>query len=715
MKFMSILLSFTNNSGLTDDNVYIGFWDPSISATYGSPSQSISPMNSGTFYSLTELEGGVTINSTNSGRVYVCYNDKIGRTEPAPTPTDPYFFQRYDKFEITVIGGASTSTYVNMTSLDYWSIPMSLYALLDGATVQQSIGLLNGSTAQELYTSLLQLTNPPVSGLPGPGGVDGIPMSALVPGSFQQYGTGPTPPVFPSFCRIIGPSRYANSYPNAGIPVLPYDTMAGYLDWLFVTYGPDTESGTPVANLGNGTIANISGNFAGSTAGEENQYKAQTYQLLASISGAKGSETITLSGNGSVVGTFSMSYAYSDLLNPNGIYGANAPFTLNDNSNTTTPANDLYGWVAADFFSGLNLGIIGSSVVVASVSENPVGSLSSSDWWTIPVGSLFSNLQSSPQYYNQYAAILSQYSQAYNTPYSDRLSPNTALISVTADEADTISVVLESANIEIDVCPVSLYMNYEIPGPDQYFNPNVYAGDNSGNLVSPQNGVPCYLWANVQNNSTVTAQSVSVSFFVCIPQGSVVYPETLGTGTVDQILSGQSKKIMCTTPWTPDTSVQQHQCLTAVTTCTGSPAPSTTPGTTLQQNNYQVGLHNVQVTTVSQATDSTERSFHIIDAANAGYVEFVREPLAKKRNLLQRMGIESNIPEAPNGEILNIFRKSDEKALGERVDFIAGENQEYYTKVTVKKYEPGTAALYNVQQFENGKLIGGVSQIIIYT
>jgi hypothetical protein len=448
MQFMSINLVFENNSGVTDQDVYIGFCDPFINATY--KGGTINPMQtgSGTFYSLADLKD-IIINST-SGRVYVCYNATIGNTEPAQAPTDPYFFQRYDKFEITVL--MNGSTYVDMTSIDYWSIPMSLYASLDGNQVAQSLGLLNNSTAQELYNSLLQLTSPPVSGLTQPGGVDGLPIPALVPGSFQQFGkNGPKPPVPPFFCRIMGPSSYATITPP-GIPVLPYDTMANYLDWLLTTYGPGTTNGTPVANLGSGTIAIIAGNFAGSQAGSGKQYDPQTYNLSALISGKNRNEQIELRGNGSVVGNFSMTYAYSDLINPSGIYGANAPYSINPPP-INPPGNDLYGWVAGDFLSGLNFGIIGSNVTVPVVSEYPVGSIQSSDWWTIPVPELFSNLQPphtppTPfQNYNQYAAILSQYSQAYNSPYTDRLVPNNTLISLAPNNADTLTIVLEPATI----------------------------------------------------------------------------------------------------------------------------------------------------------------------------------------------------------------------------------------------------------------------------
>ena len=106
---------------------------------------------------------------------------------------------------------------------------MSLNTRKGGVVVGTVKGLLDGVTTQQVFDNLNKLTTPPVSGLTGPGGVDGKPMPALVPGQYQQYPGGPTPGK--TFARIIGPSSYPPAFPPPGaIPVTPYDLLQNYLE-----------------------------------------------------------------------------------------------------------------------------------------------------------------------------------------------------------------------------------------------------------------------------------------------------------------------------------------------------------------------------------------------------------------------------------------------------------------------------------------------------
>ena len=132
-----------------------------------------------------------------------------------------------------------------------------------------------------------------------------------------------------------------------------------------------------------------------------------------------------------------MVYKYSDLINPDGIYGANAPFSL-DGGGSQNPANDVYGWIAGDLFSGLNIGAVGSST---TVDGTMVGAMPSSQWFKISNTSLFQNLQpNNPTNYNQYAATLQGLSDAYNFAFSDRFAP--VLVSLNPATVDTLQISL---------------------------------------------------------------------------------------------------------------------------------------------------------------------------------------------------------------------------------------------------------------------------------
>lgn len=428
---------FSNNSGLSDKLVSIGFVSGSSTApfsiSYPDPNQlqpleiEIQPLNQvagkGNWYSLKDLGKGVSIKNF-SGRIYISY----GQTwcvvnsyyEPAQNCTDPNFFFRYDKMELTFNGNASD--VADLTSIDYWSIPMKLETFLNNTIVKTDNGVKTGKTSQMIYTQLCAITDSSQSGLSNA-------LPALVPGSFEQLPTQPGT----GFARIIGPSSYP---PIGGVPVTPYDLFENYINALIQNFGPNTTVGKLIPGLGNGIIATISGQFNGvgpnvPTSGPQS---AQAYNLTASIDT---SGTIILTGSvGSVAGTTTIVYAKSDLINPSGIYGANAPFSINKGA-LQNPANDVYGWITGDLLAGFNIGAIGSQTIIGTTK---VGAMSSSNWFTIADTSLFDSLQNVPSHYNQYAAALQKLSDAYNFAYSDRFSP--VLVSLNPAITDTLKISL---------------------------------------------------------------------------------------------------------------------------------------------------------------------------------------------------------------------------------------------------------------------------------
>lgn len=253
-----------------------------------------------------------------------------------------------------------------------------------------------------------------------------------------------------------------------------------------------------------------------------------------------------------------------------------------------------------------------------------------------------------------------------------------------------------------------------------YANPNIYPGDMNGNPVTPQSGVPCHLWAVVQNNGSIEAQAATATFYISVPSSNVLWPAAAhGSGSIPTLASGAIAKIMCTIPWIPDSSIATHQCIVGVASCLDCPAPPTVPGTPVPYDgvgrDQQVGLHNVFLSAATSKSVSTTRHFTINKAANDGYVQISREPLASNVATLQSKGVDPTLAEAPQDDILNIFRKSDGKSYGSRFDFSAGETHELYTEIELGKIQPGTAAIYHVQQFEKGQLVGGVSQIITHS
>jgi hypothetical protein len=451
MSAKSLKVTFVNNSGYASDQVSIGF--PAVAGVLGITTldgkttiQSIATdMTTGTWYTLKALEaagGGLSITSF-SGRIYVCYGDPwvpqkvaTGAYEPAQAVTDPNLFKRYDKMELTYNG--QPADVADLTSIDYWSIPMRLDTFRNDKPKETVCGLRKDTTTQQVFNGLNALTTTPAhNGTPSV-----TPIPALVPGQFTQYGSGPKPGT--TFARIIGPSSYPPLFPAPGVPVSPYPTFAKYLGYLSTTFGPGTTVGATIPGLGGGTIATIAGSFAGvgPNVPATGPQSPQTYALTATID-AGGNITLsgTLTPKSGSAAPLKMEFKSDDLNNPAGIYGGNASYSVNGGG-STTPQNDVYGWISADLFAGLNIGAVGSATVIGGTA---VGAMSSSEWFKLKPDQFFAHLQPSASYYNQWAATLQPLSEAYNFAYSDRFAP--VLVSLNPDTVETLQITLQPAAV----------------------------------------------------------------------------------------------------------------------------------------------------------------------------------------------------------------------------------------------------------------------------
>lgn len=232
-----------------------------------------------------------------------------------------------------------------------------------------------------------------------------------------------------------------------GFPITPYDLLEDYLQYLAATFGPGTQKDSVVPGLGDGVIATVAGQFAGSPgspAGPYNLAAAIDNDLNLSLSsdtqGSPANTTITIKK--------------ADLINPSGIYGSNPDNTVNGKSNTGL-TNDIYGWAIADLLGGLNIGAVGSQTKNGGIM---VGAMNSSTWFTLNPADMFAKLQPAEpkdgiRYYNQWAAALMPLSQAYNFAFTDRFTFPGAHVQVSLDQTyvNELEIVLDDATVSMSI------------------------------------------------------------------------------------------------------------------------------------------------------------------------------------------------------------------------------------------------------------------------
>lgn len=440
-------LNFTikNSSGLPSDQVYLCFTGKPVEGTIDGE-----PIKPETWIQLKTIEGKsiVFTDKTVGCRFYVYYgsdpNFSVAHSILAPDKNSA-FDKCFDKIELTFDG--SEHGCADLTAIDFWSIPMNLTTTKGKEVVQKLWGIREGHSANQILTSLHALCNPPQSSTTR----DSLKNAfTSLPDGISYQIDHPSPGLIANgsaFVRIIGPNPYppfgnppSGTFP--GFPFIPYDTFESYFQYLVDTFGPGKNPVSPFTQLGNGKIAHLKGLFAGvkkDGVDPTDLEKKQAYDFWAVIDQDC---NLTISGKSDLIDKITIQIKKWDLLAPASSYGGNPQFSLNG-GHPQSPANDLYAWILGDFFAGLNIGALGSAVLVGNV---PVGEMPSQEWFKqLPAQKLlFDKLWPAGvekrNHWNQWAEVLYPVSDAYGFAYAERFSA--PLINLDPNKVDTLELEL---------------------------------------------------------------------------------------------------------------------------------------------------------------------------------------------------------------------------------------------------------------------------------
>jgi len=369
---------------------------------------------------LSSVTGGTfNVTTASSVGVYLAYGSQFSSLTAAPTflpgGSDTYLVP-FQNFEITRTGGQGDQG--NLTNINYFTAPLSITSYSNGVQKQQTGFSQN---AQQIASTL----------------------RAISPSSEIKSGE--------TTLRFAGPS----TYPPANVP--PYQSFIPYMQSVS-TSGANQ---TAVSNL----IQNANAfNTNGSTGTTGSNYNFQ-FNLNTSFQSSGGNVTAlvmsgnittvvknNVSGNTTAGPTFSDATVTIDLTNAdnfNGlVYGQSLgqyPGTVTFGSGWTDfqtfvndPTNDLtnsgafgttQAFVVGEITSAILMGFLGNTQVVGG---NALNTMPSSDWWKLNPLVAFDEIQSNPDFYNQWANAIYAASAngAYSIPYSDRLGSGPLVNSV---------------------------------------------------------------------------------------------------------------------------------------------------------------------------------------------------------------------------------------------------------------------------------------------
>lgn len=315
----------------------------------------------------------------------------------APTFTNPGVADsnvRWDKVELSLFQSSDTIDFsvLNLSAADFFGLNLQIqtFASADAISPAQTLG--SSIDAQQMMQSLAAVAN--FSTFAVMTGADGVP----VIGS-----GGETIDVI----RVVAPSAIAAA---ATGDLYPYPSFQGYIDSF----------------QNSGSVIAVQDQFDGNTKQTGSQYLAQTFDFTATIA-ASGNLVMTGTA-GAITGTKTIAIVGTDLVA--GIYSANPPFTV-DGSPETVSTNDVYAAAVRDVLAGFDSGFVNSTEINPNTPGTSYANSSTGSWYNpAPGGDVaFQNAQTAnPTFYDQYAAVVVENSDAYGSPFSDLIAKPQAQI-----------------------------------------------------------------------------------------------------------------------------------------------------------------------------------------------------------------------------------------------------------------------------------------------
>ncbi len=342
-----------------------------------------------------------SMSSVSSGNLYFSYKS------PVAYPTAPTVAERYRFQSLEFSYSNAISSNGDLTSIDFYGIPLELQTFAPGDTVFQypldrvsyytsTASLLKAFTAVDANLSYAFMRT---DGAPFNPATDSFADFARIVGPNQLAAPGTSPIQWPPGV----PAGYTGVWPPPQGSPWPYGSFADYLDSLVAANYTFVESD-------NAVISAYTFYYTGSIAGS----RATGYTITL-IGGSREDPTITLSlpPQDTAKGGFDFAI-YGVPQNCRTLQVSGMDCT---DANVASLTNSVYGWIQADVISALNFGYMSGT---ADASNGGVGQ--SSVWYGLPpVQFPFGQARAtSDGYYNAWAALMYNHSDAYGFAFSDR-------------------------------------------------------------------------------------------------------------------------------------------------------------------------------------------------------------------------------------------------------------------------------------------------------
>lgn len=264
-------------------------------------------------------------------------------------------------------------------------------------------------------------------------------------------------------------------------------------------------------------------------------------------------------------------------------------------------------------------------------------------------------------------------------------------------------------------------------GNPWYLSPDIWtvpSDDPNDPPGVPYANVSAYVWARVHNRGTSPVTNATVRFYWSNPASAINDSTAVLIGLSNvSLAAGETKPVLCVTPWIPQWVNNGHECLIAEAFASTDPLPARSAATPYNVPAWrQMAQKNL---TIGYAMQKMAFYVHPFLAGNFGQREKVelrarRAPLDLLRPLLPGLGLTTLPHEAEGVERFGVqpYRCGDpllERQRPEMTLTLPPRHQQGVALVVrlPEKFPPEGGALFLVEQIEGDQVTGGVGVLIL--
>jgi hypothetical protein len=262
-------------------------------------------------------------------------------------------------------------------------------------------------------------------------------------------------------------------------------------------------------------------------------------------------------------------------------------------------------------------------------------------------------------------------------------------------------------------------------GNPWYLSPDIWvvpSDDPNDPPAMPFEGVSAYVWARVHNRGSTAVSNATVRYYWADPSTVITRASaTLIGQSSASLAAGETKEVLCLTPWVPQIVNSGHECLIAEAFAPADPLPPGSPTDPINvPGDRHVAQRNITVGTAAPMMMFVH-PFVMGAAGDRISVRARREPLETLKPLAAAIGLGRRLPEeAPEFDEFGIlpYRCGEQvQDVGKpelEVELRKGERRGMALVLRVPEKAPaGTGALFLVEQIADGDVVGGIGVVVL--